>query len=447
MVNRIKTWQDNGGALAECAILYRSNAQSRVLEEALLQASMPYRIYGGMRFFERQEIKDALSYLRLIANRNDDAAFERVVNTPTRGIGDRTLDVVRQTSRDRQLTLWQACRELLQEKALAGRAASALQRFMELIDALAQETADMPLHVQTDRVIKDSGLRTMYEQEKGEKGQTRIENLEELVTATRQFSYNEEDEDLMPLQAFLSHAALEAGEGQADTWQDAVQLMTLHSAKGLEFPQVFIVGMEEGMFPSQMSLDEGGRLEEERRLAYVGVTRAMQKLTLTYAETRRLYGKEVYHRPSRFIGELPEECVEEVRLRATVSRPVSINGWGRRWSRTTAATSSVSVYATLSLVKAPSSIWKAAASIAVCRWHSRARVLNGWWRHTPGWSRCNVAGCGAAHLIWPKKSFIFNKLQRHVGRIGRLRRIRHLRHLQYLTQNYRFNLSALRKSW
>ena len=323
VVNRIKTWQDNGGALAECAILYRSNAQSRVLEEALLQASMPYRIYGGMRFFERQEIKDALSYLRLIANRNDDAAFERVVNTPTRGIGDRTLDVVRQTSRDRQLTLWQACRELLQEKALAGRAASALQRFMELIDALAQETADMPLHVQTDRVIKDSGLRTMYEQEKGEKGQTRIENLEELVTATRQFSYNEEDEDLMPLQAFLSHAALEAGEGQADTWQDAVQLMTLHSAKGLEFPQVFIVGMEEGMFPSQMSLDEGGRLEEERRLAYVGVTRAMQKLTLTYAETRRLYGKEVYHRPSRFIGELPEECVEEVRLRATVSRPVS----------------------------------------------------------------------------------------------------------------------------
>ena len=273
VVNRIKTWQDNGGALEQCAILYRSNAQSRVLEEALLQASMPYRIYGGMRFFERQEIKDALSYLRLIANRNDDAAFERVVNTPTRGIGDRTLDVVRQTSRDRQLTLWQACRELLQEK--------------------------------------------------GEKGQTRIENLDELVTATRQFSYNEEDEDLMPLQAFLSHAALEAGEGQADTWQDAVQLMTLHSAKGLEFPQVFIVGMEEGMFPSQMSLDEGGRLEEERRLAYVGVTRAMQKLTLTYAETRRLYGKEVYHRPSRFIGELPEACVEEVRLRATVSRPVS----------------------------------------------------------------------------------------------------------------------------
>ncbi|MFJ5400543.1 DNA helicase II [Pectobacterium sp. CHL-2024] len=323
VVNRIKTWQENGGALKDNAILYRSNAQSRVLEEALLQQGMPYRIYGGMRFFERQEIRDSLAYLRLIANRNDDAAFERVVNTPTRGIGDRTLDVVRQTARDRQLTLWQSTRALLQEKVLAGRAAASLQRFIELIDALAYETSELPLHIQTDRAIKDSGLWSMYEQEKGEKGQARVENLEELVTATRQFSYQEEDQDLMPLQAFLSHAALEAGEGQADANQDAVQLMTLHSAKGLEFPQVFIVGMEEGMFPSQMSLDEGGRLEEERRLAYVGVTRAMEKLTITYAESRRLYGKEAYHRPSRFVGELPEECVEEVRLRASVSRPVN----------------------------------------------------------------------------------------------------------------------------
>ncbi len=323
VVGRIKHWHEQGGALADCAILYRSNAQSRVLEEALLQSSLPYRIYGGMRFFERQEIKDALAYLRLISNRNDDAAFERVVNTPTRGIGDRTLDVVRQAARDRQLTLWQACRELLTEKVLAGRAASALLRFIELIDSLSRETSDLSLHVQTDRVVKDSGLWMMYEQESGEKGQTRIENLEELVTATRQFSYQDEDQDLMPLQAFLSHAALEAGEGQADKWQDAAQLMTMHAAKGLEFSQVFIVGMEEGMFPSQMSLEEGGRLEEERRLAYVGVTRAMQKLTLTYAESRRLYGKEVYHRPSRFIGEIPEECVEEVRLRASVSRPVS----------------------------------------------------------------------------------------------------------------------------
>lgn len=328
VVNRIRQWHEQGGALADCAILYRSNAQSRVLEEALLQSTLPYRIYGGMRFFERQEIKDALAYLRLMANRNDDAAFERVVNTPTRGIGDRTLDVVRQFARDRQMTLWQSARELLQEKVLAGRAASALQRFIELIESLVYETGEMPLHVQTDRVIKDSGLWIMYEQEKGEKGQARIENLEELVTATRQFSYQDENEDLMPLQAFLSHAALEAGEGQADKWQDAVQLMTLHSAKGLEFSQVFIVGMEEGMFPSQMSIEESGRLEEERRLAYVGVTRAMKKLTLTFAESRRLYGKEVNHRPSRFIGELPEECVEEVRSRANITRPVDTKRMG-----------------------------------------------------------------------------------------------------------------------
>ncbi len=323
VVGRIKRWHEEGGALADCAILYRSNAQSRIIEEALLQANMPYRIYGGQRFFERQEIKDALSYMRLTANRHDDASFERVVNTPTRGIGDRTLDVVRQVARDNQITLWESALQVIEHKMLAGRAIAAIARFLELIETLANETADMPLHVQTDRIIRDSGLKAMYEQEKGEKAQARIENLEELVTATRQFSYQDEDEDLMPLQAFLSHAALESGEGQADAYQDAVQLMTLHSAKGLEFSQVFIVGVEEGMFPSQMSLDEGGRLEEERRLAYVGVTRAMKKLTLTYAENRRLYGKEVSHRPSRFIGELPKECVEEVRLRATVSRPVN----------------------------------------------------------------------------------------------------------------------------
>ncbi|WGO83753.1 DNA helicase II [Arsenophonus apicola] len=323
VVSRIKQWHEKGGTLKQCAILYRSNAQSRVIEEALLQSSMPYRIYGGQRFFERQEIKDGLSYLRLVANRNDDASFERVVNTPTRGIGERTLDTVRQVAREKQLTLWESCEYLLREKVLGGRAAGAIVRFLELIDALAKETMDMPLHVQTDRVIRDSGLRAMYEQEKGEKAQARIENLEELVTATRQFSYQEEDQDLMPLQAFLSHAALESGEGQASLHQDAVQLMTLHSAKGLEFPLVFIVGMEEGMFPSQMSVEESGRLAEERRLAYVGLTRAMEKLTLTYAESRRLYGKEVYHRPSRFIAELPTECIEEVRLRATVTRPIS----------------------------------------------------------------------------------------------------------------------------
>ncbi len=320
-VTKIKEWQDKGGALNDAAMLYRNNAQSRVLEEALIQAGLPYRIYGGMRFFERQEIRDALSYLRLMANRNDDAAFERVVNTPTRGLGDKTLETIRRAARDRGCTMWEASIAMLDEQVLSGRAAGALSRFIELITALEDDTLEMPLHEQTDHVIKYSGLFAMYEQEKGEKSKARIENLEELVTATRQFEKPEEAEEMSLLTAFLTHAALEAGEGQADEFEDAVQLMTLHSAKGLEFPLVFMVGVEEGMFPSQMSAEEAGRLEEERRLCYVGMTRAMQKLYITYAEMRRLYGQDKYHKPSRFIRELPETCLDEVRMKAQVSRP------------------------------------------------------------------------------------------------------------------------------
>ncbi len=312
-----------GCSLSDSAILYRSNAQSRVLEEALIQSALPYRIYGGMRFFERQEIKDALGYLRLIANRNDDAAFERVVNTPTRGLGEKTLETIRFAARDRGATMWDACVAMLEEKVLAGRAAGALSRFVELINALEDDTAEMPLHKQTDHVINFSGLFAMYEQEKGEKSKARIENLAELVTATRQFEAPEEAEDMPILTAFLTHAALESGEGQADEFEDAVQLMTLHSAKGLEFPLVFMVGVEEGMFPSQMSAEEAGRIEEERRLCYVGMTRAMEKLYITYAEMRRLWGQDKYHKPSRFIRELPEKCLDEVRMKAQVSRPAS----------------------------------------------------------------------------------------------------------------------------
>ncbi|MBD1559638.1 DNA helicase II [Vibrio sp. S9_S30] len=322
-VSKIKEWQEKGGALNDTAMLYRNNAQSRVLEEALIQSGLPYRIYGGMRFFERQEIKDALCYLRLMTNRNDDAAFERIVNTPTRGMGDKTLETIRFAARERGVTLWQASQALLEEKVLAGRAAGALSRFIELINALEDDTHDMPMHHQTDHVIKNSGLYAMYEQEKGEKSKARIENLEELVTATRQFEKPEEAEELSELTAFLTHAALEAGEGQADEFDDAVQLMTLHSAKGLEFPLVFMVGVEEGMFPSQMSAEEAGRLEEERRLCYVGMTRAKEKLYITYAEMRRLYGQDKYHKPSRFIRELPETCLDEVRMKAQVSRPAS----------------------------------------------------------------------------------------------------------------------------
>lgn len=318
--SQIKIWLEDGGKLDDCAVLYRSNSQSRVLEEALIRANIPYRIYGGMRFFERQEIKDALAYLRLINNRHDDAAFERVINTPTRGIGERTLDTLRQLTRERQITLWQATQVAIQDNKLTGRAATALLRFVELINSLSQETEEMPLFAQTDFVIKHSGLYQMYEQEKGEKGEVRIENLEELVTATREFVKPDDAEDMSDLTAFLTHVSLESGEEQASPHQSCVQMMTLHSAKGLEFPRVFMVGVEEGIFPSFMSLEEPGRLEEERRLAYVGITRAKKKLTICYAESRRLYGKEERHIPSRFINELPEECIQAVRLRGTVTR-------------------------------------------------------------------------------------------------------------------------------
>ncbi|MBY5993352.1 DNA helicase II [Ferrimonas balearica] len=333
IVGRIKHHLDGGGALSDCAILYRSNAQSRVLEEALLHQSVAYRIYGGLRFFERQEIKDALGYLRLIANRDDDAAFERIVNTPARGIGDRTLEIVRATARTEGITLWRACQRLLNERGLAGRAASAVARFMDLIHQLDEEIVEESLKRQADHVINHSGLRAMYEAEKGEKAEARIENLNELVTAAGSFEKPDEAEEMSELNAFLAHAALEAGEGQASDSDDAVQLMTLHSAKGLEFPLVFMCGVEEGMFPSQMALDEGDRLEEERRLCYVGMTRAMQKLTITYAESRRLYGRETFAKASRFIREIPQEHLEEVRLTTQVSQPRQYNRFNQSEQR------------------------------------------------------------------------------------------------------------------
>ena len=336
---QIKQWKEDEGELSECAVLYRSNSQSRVIEEALIQANIPYRIYGGMRFFERQEIKDALAYLRLISNRFDDAAFERVINTPPRGIGERTLETIRQLVRDRQITLWQAIQVAVNEELLSGRAANALLRFVDLINALDQETEQMNLSEQTDFVIKKSGLYEMYQQEKGEKGEVRIENLEELVTATKQFTKPDEAEDLSDLTAFLTHASLEAGEAQASPNQDYVELMTLHSAKGLEFPRVFMVGVEEGIFPSGMSFDEG-RLQEERRLAYVGITRAKRKLTISYAELRRLYGKEERHVASRFIEELPEAHIREIRLRGNINRATSFvqnNTFTKQVTKTTAS--------------------------------------------------------------------------------------------------------------
>jgi DNA helicase-2/ATP-dependent DNA helicase PcrA len=322
IVSRIKDFHEQGAALTECAILYRNNAQSRVLEEALLHQRLPYRIYGGLRFFERQEIKDALSYLRLISNPVDDAAFERVVNTPARGLGDKTLGNIREYAREQNLPMWNAGRAMLNEKRLKGRAGNALESFYTIIDKLSTDTHDLPLHEQADAVIKGSGLYAMYQAEKGDKAQARIENLQELVTAVKQFEVPEDAEEMTPLAAFLAHASLEAGEAQADVDQDAVQLMTIHTAKGLEFPLVVLAGVEEGMFPSNMSNEEPDRLEEERRLAYVGMTRAMQQLVITYAETRRLYGQDKYHTVSRFVREIPSDFIEEIRLRSQVTQPM-----------------------------------------------------------------------------------------------------------------------------
>ena len=321
-VARIKEWRDQGNALSDCAILYRNNAQSRVLEEALLQEAIAYRIYGGLRFFERQEIRDALAYLRLINQPIDDAAFERIVNTPTRGLGDKTLVSIRELAKENEQSLWNSALQLVQEKRLSGRASNALDGFIKLIKQLQHDIGDLALDQQADHVIKHSGLYAMYQAEKGEKAQARIENLEELVTACKQFSLPDEAENMTPLSAFLAHATLESGETQADSHQDAVQMMTIHTAKGLEFPLVILAGVEEGMFPSQMSNDEPGKIEEERRLCYVGMTRAMQKLYITYAESRRVYGQDKYHTPSRFIKEIPSQYIEEVRLRTTVARPV-----------------------------------------------------------------------------------------------------------------------------
>ena len=322
VIDQIQSLVDKGAARSDIAILYRSNAQSRVFEERLLQTAIPYRVYGGLRFFERQEIKDALAYLRLCENREDDASFDRIVNHPPRGIGERTLAEIRDRARLDKVSLWAAALGLQQTDTLNARARNALGGFYRIIETLAESISGLELGEQVEHVVQGAGLKEHYAKEKGEKGQARLENLDELVNAAREFEYDvDEEEQLEPLPAFLSHAALEAGEGQADQWQDCVQLMTLHSAKGLEFENVFLCGLEEGLFPHQRSVEEAGRLEEERRLCYVGITRARKQLTLSYAEHRRLHGSESYCLPSRFVHEIPAELVDEIRPRIQVSRP------------------------------------------------------------------------------------------------------------------------------
>ena len=321
IVEQAEQWLIGGNNRSSIAILYRSNAQSRVLEEALIRNAIPYRIYGGQRFYERLEIRNALAYLRLLLSRGDDAAVERVINTPPRGIGGKTLDTLRECARERELPLWGAIGAVLEDKLLPARALGALQGFTVLINELDSGTDELLLEEIVEHAIQASGLVDYHKKEKGEKGQARVENLEELVSAAKQFG--PEEDELSPLQQFLDRAALDAGDAQADEHEDSVQLMTLHSAKGLEFPLVFLAGMEENLFPHRMSLEEPGRLEEERRLCYVGITRAMEKLILTYAECRRLHGSETFNTPSRFIREIPAQLLQEVRIHGTVTQPVS----------------------------------------------------------------------------------------------------------------------------
>ena len=334
MVERTQQWLDEGGSADEVAVLYRSNAQSRVIEEAMLRANVPYQIYGGQRFFERAEIKNALAYMRLMEDRHADTAFERVVNVPPRGIGDKSVENIRRLARERQISLWQASKEAIAEGLFTTRVLNTVGGFVALIDDLAEAVNGMPLHELAEHCIDASGLMTYHRQERGERGLARKENLEELANACRQFSgemvFPFEDSDraeVSVLQEFLDQVALDAGDRQSQQGP-SVQMMTLHSAKGLEFPLVFLGGMEEGLFPHRMSAEEPGRMEEERRLAYVGITRAMQELYLTYAETRRMHGQDSYNRPSRFLLEIPSDLVSEVRMNGAVQRPVS-NSYGQ----------------------------------------------------------------------------------------------------------------------
>jgi len=329
VVEEAKTLNREGVAFSDMALLYRSNAQSRVLEHALFSAGVAYRVYGGLRFFERQEIKHALAYLRLLTNPEDDGAFLRVVNFPTRGIGARSLEQLAETAARSGSSLWQA----------ACTSGGKVSGFAKLIEEIKAATRDLPLAETIDHVIEASGLAAYYRADK--EGADRLENLNELVNAAALFSEESARDafgsDVTPgalvsaettqpeLDRFLAHAALEAGEHQAEAGRDALQLMTVHAAKGLEFHTVFITGLEESLFPHEQSANEENGLEEERRLMYVAITRARRRLYLSHAQSRMLHGQIRYGMPSRFLGELPEQVLLHLNRRAEApySRPVA----------------------------------------------------------------------------------------------------------------------------
>ncbi|HEY0961701.1 MAG TPA: DNA helicase II [Pseudomonadales bacterium] len=353
--DQIEQWVKQGNRRDEAVILYRSNAQSRELEEALLRINMPYRIYGGFRFYERLEIRNVLGYLRLASNRGDDAAFERIINTPVRGIGNVTLETLRALARSEGISLWDAAHRAVTTALLSGRALLCVQSFLELINRMDEYSATHELHETMDYVIRQSGLIPHHEKEGGEKALSRIENMEELINAARAFEPQAlvPDEELTSrdyISGFLDKAALDAGDTQADAYEDAVQLMTLHSAKGLEYPLVFIAGMEEGLFPHKMSTDSLEGLEEERRLCYVGITRAMRKLYLCHAESRRMHGEESLSRPSRFLREIPSALKQEVRMKGQISRAGS---WGGAGSWSGGANTSLHTHSGLSFDRSP----------------------------------------------------------------------------------------------
>ena len=314
----LKEWMNKGELYEDAAVLYRSNAQSRALEEALLRSSIPYRIYGGQRFYERLEIKNAISYLKIIFNHSDNPAFERSISNPTRGVGEKTLNKIRSAAKKFNISYIKSSAKLLDEGVISGRGGSGLRSYLELITTCREIAETNTLSELMEYIIQTSGLYAYHGKEPGEKGKTRTENLEELISATKNFeqSVSDSKKNIEIAEDYLDMISLDSGDRQASEHDDAAQLMTLHSAKGLEFKLVIMTGLEESLFPHGRSMDSISQLEEERRLCYVGITRAMQKLYITYAESRRLHGADTFNPPSRFIKEIPTNFMDEIRPRA-----------------------------------------------------------------------------------------------------------------------------------
>ncbi|CAC9580133.1 ATP-dependent DNA helicase UvrD/PcrA (EC 3.6.4.12) [uncultured Gammaproteobacteria bacterium] len=312
VIRSIKKLIKDGGTASDCAILYRSNAQSRVFEESLIKHNIPYIIYGGLRFFERAEIKDALGYVRLCESTTDNVAFERVVNFPTRGIGNATLEKVREFARDQHTNLFQAAVQVA--PSLPTRASNALSGFIQLIEQMTDDSKNLDLDEKVAYLLNHSGLMTHYANDKTDKAGSKKENLEELISAAKQYNHDE-DSEMNEVVGFISLASLDSSGDANAPIVDNVQLMTIHSAKGLEFPNVFLGGLEEDLFPSRQSKDEPHLMDEERRLCYVGMTRAMKRLTLSFAIKRFLHGQSLYAYPSRFLDEIPSEYVNKVKAK------------------------------------------------------------------------------------------------------------------------------------